>query len=215
MWPNLYTIRGEAIRFVMPYVESLNKVIALEPEWIILGHPYPVQGKEKIKMDLTRTRDAVLYVHDATVKGMNEGKDVYTLMREISLPPELELTQGYGKVPWGVRSIWEAYAGWFHYDSTTSLYSVPPRSVYPKVVEMAGGANAISAPAADLVAAGQPIEALHLIDMALAAEPGNSAALEVQLRALQVLLERSSYVNFYEVGWLQHKIRQTKELLNE
>ncbi len=29
-------------------------------------------------------RGAVAYVHDETTKGMNEGKDVYTLMREIN-----------------------------------------------------------------------------------------------------------------------------------
>ena len=47
--------------------------------------------------------------HDQTVAGMNAGKDVYTLMREITLPPELDVGQGYGKVSWSVRAIWENY----------------------------------------------------------------------------------------------------------
>ena len=67
------------------------------------------------------------YVNDATVAGMNEGKDVYTLMREIQLPDELAVGEGYGKVSWGVRSIWEGYAGWFHARSTTELYPVATR----------------------------------------------------------------------------------------
>jgi len=199
----------------MPYVASLNRVIALEPEIFVFGHLYPIRGKDKIKEDLTRTRDAVLYVHDATVKGMNEGKDVYTLMREISLPPGLNLTQGYGKVSWCVRAIWEDYAGWIHYDSTASLYPVPARSVYPEVAEMAGGADAVGMRAADRVAVGEPVEAIHLVDIALAADPRNSTALKARLQALQVLLERSGYENFYEVGWLQYWIRETKKMLEE
>ena len=47
-------------------------------------------------------------MHDETVKGMNAGKDVHTLMAEIELPPELDVGQGYGKVSWSLRAIWEA-----------------------------------------------------------------------------------------------------------
>ena len=43
-------------------------------------------------------RGAVLHVHDAVVAAMNAGRDVYAVMREISLPPELEVGEGYGKV---------------------------------------------------------------------------------------------------------------------
>ena len=64
------------------------------------------------------------YVHDATIAGMNAGKTVYQLMEEIALPPELALSQAHGRVSWAVKSIWEYYATWFHFDSTTELYSI-------------------------------------------------------------------------------------------
>src|ERR1700712_2890895 len=60
-------------------------------------------------------------------------------LRVITLPPELALPQVHGKVPWIVRSIWEEHVGWFRYESTTELYDVPPSSVWPDVVEVAGG----------------------------------------------------------------------------
>ena len=34
---------------------------------------------------------------------MNAGKGIYTLMKEITLPDELYVGQGYGKVSWAVR----------------------------------------------------------------------------------------------------------------
>ena len=86
-------------------------MIDLEPEILCTGHFDPIEGRDTIRTELTRVRDAVQYVNDATVAGMNEGKDVFTLMRDIRLPDELAVGEGYGKVSWGVRSIWEGYAG--------------------------------------------------------------------------------------------------------
>jgi alkyl sulfatase BDS1-like metallo-beta-lactamase superfamily hydrolase len=213
MFPNLYTLRGEKIRFALPYIASLEQVLALAPEIIIPSHFEPIIGKERIARDVTRMRDAVRYVHDATVKGMNDGKDLYTLMREIQLPPELQLSTAHGKVSWGVRAIWEGYAGWFHFDSTTALYPVAPSSVYPEIVELAGGTDALGGRAAARIAAGQPVEALQLVEIALASDPENQSALQARLDALQLLLEQSGGKNHHEVLWLRHRIALTEELL--
>ena len=40
-------------------------------------------------------------------KGMNDGKDVFTLMREIKLPENLNVGEGYGKLTWSIRGIYE------------------------------------------------------------------------------------------------------------
>ncbi|MGE4649410.1 MAG: MBL fold metallo-hydrolase, partial [Myxococcota bacterium] len=116
MVPNLYTVRGEKIREPLGYVAALDRLIALEPSMLLPAHFDPVRGKEYIAKTLEVTRDGVQYVYDETVKGMNEGKSVYQLMREIRLPPELEISQGHGKVSWNVRAIWELLAGWFYYE---------------------------------------------------------------------------------------------------
>jgi alkyl sulfatase BDS1-like metallo-beta-lactamase superfamily hydrolase len=212
MWPNLYTIRGEKTRFAMPYVESLDKVLALEPEMIVPSHFEPIVGKERIRQDVTRMRDAVLYVHDATVEGMNDGKDVHTLMREIQLPPELALSEGHGKVSWGVRTIWESYSGWFH-DETVQLYAVEPSTVWAEIVEMAGGPQAVATRARARLDAGRPVEALHLVAMSLEADPNDRTSLEVRLAALQELMRLGGGVNHSEVYWLKHRIAATEEAL--
>ena len=53
---------------------------------------------------------------------MNDGKDVWTAMREIALPDELAVGEAYGRLDWSARAIWESYAGWFHQHSTLDLY---------------------------------------------------------------------------------------------
>jgi alkyl sulfatase BDS1-like metallo-beta-lactamase superfamily hydrolase len=213
MWPNLTSIRGERHRFVVPYIESLNKVLELGPEIIVPSHFYPVFGKDTIREEVIRTRDAVTYVHDAVVQGINADKDVYTLMREIKLPPELQISEGHGKVSWGVRSIWEGYNGWFHMKSATEMYPVPASDVYPDLVQAAGGPEAVAQLARKKLSEGKAVEALHLCDAALAAAPDNESALRAQLAAFEALLEESNDENHYEVFWLRDLVARSRETL--
>jgi alkyl sulfatase BDS1-like metallo-beta-lactamase superfamily hydrolase len=168
-FPNLVTIRGDRYRDALRFIESLDRVLALEPDLLLVGHHHPVAGRDLIRAELLRLRGAVQYVHDETVRSMNAGKDVWTLMREIKLPTELEVGEGYGKVSWCVRAIWETYAGWFHHHSTTELYAVPPWSVHSDLVELAGGADAVVTRAREKLETGAPLEAIHLAEVALAA----------------------------------------------
>ena len=120
----------------------MQVVLDLGAETILYGHHQPVEGRELIATELTVLRDAILYVHDETVKGMNAGTDLPALMAQIQLPPELEVGEGYGKVSWSVRAIWENYAGWFKHESTTELYTLPRSAVNADLIELAGGAQA-------------------------------------------------------------------------
>ena len=213
MWPNLYTLRGEKMRFAAEYIESLDRVIALEPELLVPSHFEPIAGAAEIRAGLQRIRDAVAYVHDAVVDGMNAGRTMYELMRDIQLPADLQLTEAHGKVSWVVRSIWEGYAGWFHLASTTELYPVPASTMYAELAELSGGPDVLAARAAGHVQAGRPVQALHLVEVALAADADHRAALEARLGALELLLERAAGVNFYEVRWLSHRIALTRQQL--
>ena len=215
-FPNLFTLRGENLRDAFATTEAIDRVLALEPEVLLTGHHgqfrspqagpnEALAGREAIRDTLTRTRDAIRYVHDATVAGMNEGKDLWTLMREIELPPELAISQVYGRVPWGVRAVYEYYTGWFRYESTTELFEVPPRDVYPDVAALAGS-DALVARAEEHLSADRPLEALHLCEIALAGEPEHAAAAAARRRALQRILETRGETNFQLRGWLRSRI---------
>ena len=213
MWPNLYTLRGEKMRFAAEYIQTLDRLIALEPEILVPSHFEPIEGAAEVRAGLQRIRDAVAYVHDAVVDGMNSGRTVHELMRDIQLPANLQLTEAHGKVSWVVRSIWEGYAGWFYLDSTTELYPLPVSDMYSELAELSGGPDVLARRAAEHVQAGRPVEALHLVDVALAADAEHRASLEARLAALELLLESAAGVNFYEVRWLTHRIALTRQQL--
>ncbi|RLB45591.1 MAG: MBL fold metallo-hydrolase, partial [Deltaproteobacteria bacterium] len=170
-----------------------------------------ITGKDTIREELTRLRDAVRYVHDETVRGMNHGKDIHTLMRDIQLPPELEVGEGYGKVSWSVRAIWENYAGWFHHSSTTELYPVPAKSVHGDLAELAGGVDAVVQRAQEKLSSGVPLEAIHLAEIALTAAPTNVGALEAMVAAHEQL-ERESE-NFWLTQWLRKQLGELRSTL--
>ena len=211
--PNLYTIRGDKYRSGLAYAHSLDRVLALEPEVLITGHGEPVRGAKQIQRSVRQVRDATTYVRDRTIEGMNAGADLWTLMREISLPPELDVPQGHGKVPWMVRATWEEHVGWFRFDSTTELYDVPPSAVWQELTELAGGTAVLTDRASAHLDAGRPLHALHLTDMVLVQDPTAAEALAVKVRALGQLLDASQRENFSEVRWLEAEIRDTQAAL--
>lgn len=206
-FPNLVTIRGDRYRDALTCAAAAQTVLDLNAEMILYGHHGPVVGAELIRSELIAYRDAIHYVHDAVVGGMNEGADVYTLMQEIELPAECELGQGYGKVSWGVRAIWENYAGWFHHSSTTELYSIPTSAINQDLVELAG-VDALVELAGQKIQEKKLEQALHLLDIVLSVEPMQSEALALAIEAHELLLADAD--NFWLCGWLENRIKILK-----
>ena len=204
-FPNLVTIRGDRYRDALTVAAAVQVVLDLGAETILYGHHQPVEGRELIATELTVLRDAILYVHDETVKGMNAGTDLPALMAQIQLPPELEVGEGYGKVSWSVRAIWENYAGWFKHESTTELYTLPRSAVNADLIELAGGAQAIIARAQEKLDQQRYVEALHLLDIVLPAQEQVPDALRAAIAAHEGLLQGSA--NFWLSSWLKNQIK--------
>ncbi len=214
-FPNIFTMRGEKIRKPIEYIASLNKLMALHPEIVVPSHLDPTYGAQQIQTDMLRIRDAVQYVHDQTVAGMNAGKTMEQLMREIKLPSELQLLQNHGRVDWAVKSIWEYYATWFHFDSTTELYPVPARAVYADLAAIIDP-DTLFALAESYLDQEQPVKALHIVEIILANNSADVAALGLREQALQALLarEENGLKNDYLIYWLQARLTDTRDLLD-
>lgn len=210
--PFLNTLRGDKPRLVRNYLKNVEKVRDLGAEMVITGHGEPIAGKERIKADLDRMYAAVSYVRDYTLDGMKAGKTVHRLMREFAFPDDLRIGEFHGKASWAVKSIWREYSGWLHYeDGTTELYGVPRSSVYGDIAELAGGADKLAERAKEKLAAGRPLEALHLTDIALGANPDEPAALAVKLQASRLLLDQSGGQNLSETMWLRSEIAEVEQ----
>lgn len=204
--PNLNTMRGDKPRRALEFIDAVKRLRALRPAQILTGHE-DIRGEEFIAGELTRIIDAVQWVHDRTIEGMNDGVDLRTLMHDIRTPPHLTLTEEYGRVAWNVRAIWHEYTGWFDPSrGTTELYHVAPSAVAPALAELSGGVSRIVEKARDFIAAEQPLEALHLLDIALAAEPDSRDAKDAAVAAHELLLQQTGGSNLWESRWISAQI---------
>ena len=206
--PFLCTLRGDKLRMVWNYIASMTKLRDLGAELVITGHGEPIRGAATIRADIDRMIGAVSWIRDYTHEGMKAGKTVHELMRDVALPEPLKIGEFHGKVAWAVKTIWEEYAGWFHYeDGTTELYAVPRSAVDADLVALAG-ADALTARARAHVEGGRPLEAVHLTDIVLNAEPGHHDAIAVRKIAHEHLLTASGGTNLSETMWLRSEIAE-------
>jgi alkyl sulfatase BDS1-like metallo-beta-lactamase superfamily hydrolase len=193
-FPNLYTIRGTAYRDVMAWVRSLDAMRALHAEHLAPSHTRPVSGAEDVDEILTAYRDAIQYVHDQTIRGMNRGLTPDELVERIELPPHLEshpyLQEFYGTVEWSVRSIYSGTLGWFDGDTAT-LSPASPADRAAGMVELAGGEEALLAATRAAVEEGRTEWAAELASHLIRFDPDLEEAKRLKARALRALGRRS------------------------
>ena len=137
-FPNLNTLRGDRYRFVEPYLESVRTVRALRPESSSPAATTRSSAETSSTPAWPGCTVPWTSSTDQALQGFNAGVDVWTLMEEITLPPELRVGQGYGKVSWAVRTLWESYVGWFKLQSTTELYPDSADRALAELAEAAG-----------------------------------------------------------------------------
>jgi alkyl sulfatase BDS1-like metallo-beta-lactamase superfamily hydrolase len=206
-FPNIFTMRGEKVRKPIEYIASLNTLLALEPEIILPSHLAPIRGAQNIAADIRKIRDAVQYVHDETVASMNAGYSLETVMAEITLPEDLTLSQSHGKVSWAVKSIWEYYATWFHFDRTSELYPTSQRAILADV------ANLIDLDAAQLqvrayLNEAEPEKALLLLEL-LEGSPASETLRALRIQTLLQLKQQAELLaNDYELYWLDSELEK-------
>lgn len=215
-FPNLYAVRGTPYRDVRGWVESLDKMIAEEPEFLVPSHTRPVVGKDLIAQTLTDYRDAIKYVYDQTIEGMNSGKTEDELAAAIQLPDNLAskpyLHQYYGTVPWSVRSIFVGHLGWFD-GNATNLFPLAPAEEARRMVDLAGGEEALLAKANAAHDSGDHQWAAQLCDHLLALDPDNKDVRKLKGEALVALADTQISANgrnYYMTSGTQHGAKPTK-----
>lgn len=189
-FPNLYAIRGTPNRSVRLWAKSLGKLADHDAVALVGGHTNPVLGANEVKQILNDYRDAVQFIHDKTVEGMNKGLTPDELVEYVQLPERLAgkdyLQPFYGHPEWGVRSVFSGYLGWFD-GNPTNLFRLSPKSEAVRVVKLAGGTNKLLKAATDALATDDNQWAAQLADHLLAINKDNSVARQIRADALTKL----------------------------
>lgn len=197
-FPNLYAIRGTGSRDTLQWVQSLDKMRALRPEYLVPSHTRPITGADTIFETLTDYRDAIQFVHDQTVRAMNQGLTPGEIVERVKLPPHLAekpyLQEFYGRVDWSVRSIFAGYLGWFD-GNASGLVPLSDQERATRVVALAGGREKLIESAQQAARERDHQWALELSDYALSLDPSDAEARIIRGNALRALGESQVSAN--------------------
>jgi alkyl sulfatase BDS1-like metallo-beta-lactamase superfamily hydrolase len=190
---NSHTLRGAEVRDALGWSKYLNEAIELfadRSEVLFHGHHWPTWGRDELAEMLRRHRDLYRYLHDQTLRLMNNGLTPTEIAAEIELPPELAETWScrgyYGTVSHNVRAVYQRYLGFFD-GVPAHLDPLPPVEAGRRYVELAGGAEAALAAAREALERGDARWAAELAHHVVFAEPQNGEAAELEAEALERL----------------------------
>ena len=197
-FPNLYTIRGTPYRSLQQWYRSIDAMRDRRPEYLIPSHSRPIVGEDRVETVLRDYRDAIQFVHDQAIRGINGGMTPDELAEHITLPPHLAnalyLQPFYGRVSWSVRSVFAGELGWFDGDSA----HIDPltRSEEARLLaRLAGGEEALRKHARAVLENGDYRAALHLSGHLVRLDPNDRDAKDIRVRALVALGEREKNPN--------------------
>lgn len=165
-FPNIHTLRGASFRDPLAWVESIDRMRSLHPEYVVPSHGEPVSGAAKVEEVLRNYRDGIQFVHDQTIRYMNKGLTPDELVAAVKLPAHLAnyapyLREYYGTVKHSVREIYVGYLGWFEGDPV-ALDPTPPAESARRHVMLMGGRDRVLDEAKQAMDAGDPQWAAEL-----------------------------------------------------
>jgi len=206
---NLLTPRGALIRDGFAWARSLDDTLDLfgdQADILFTTHLWPRFGKEKIKKYLEKQMDMYKYIHDQTVRLMNQGYTMTECAEKIQLPQSLAgewfNRNFYGTVNFNVKAVYQRYLGWFD-GNPAHLHPLPPEEAGRKYVEFMGGSAAVLTKAKQAMQKGEYRWVAEVVNHVIFAEPENRDARELQADVLEQLgyqAESPIWRNFYLTG---------------
>ena len=197
-FPNLYTIRGTPYRDLVGWVNSIDMMRYLGPEYLIPSHTRPIVGKEKINTLLTTYRDAIQFVHDQTVRLMNLGLDPNEIAEQLVLPKHLGdspyLKEFYGTPAWSAKNVFSGYLGWFDGNPST-LKPLPLKDEAEKMIQLSGDWDSLFKVAEDAFLTDDFQWSLQLTDYLLRSRPDDQKTKLLRQSALEGLGSQESNPN--------------------
>ena len=144
---NILTIRGAVVRDAHAWAHYITETIDLwgaDLEVVFASHHWPTWDRDRAVEFLAQQRDLYLYLHDQTLRMINQGYLGAEIAELLELPPALEAawhTHGYyGSVSHNVKAIYQRYLGWYD-GNPANLWPHPPVEAARRYVEAMGGAD--------------------------------------------------------------------------
>src|SRR6267154_927231 len=206
---NLLPFRGTVVRDANRWSQYLNAALdqfGADAQVLIAQHEWPVWGNERVQARLASQRDLYKYVHDQTIRMMNQGLGPTEIAETLTMPPGLEndwSARGYyGTLSHNSKSVYQRYVGWYDGNPAT-LNRLPRVEEAKKYLEYMGGSAAVIARARNDFKAGRYRWVAEVMDQVVFADPSNKEARSLAADAFEqlgYLAESATWRNAYLLG---------------
>ncbi|HEV7361274.1 MAG TPA: alkyl sulfatase dimerization domain-containing protein [Mycobacterium sp.] len=206
---NLLTLRGALVRDPHAWSGYLTEAIdafAGRADVVFASHHWPTWGRESIVEFLSLQRDLYAYLHDQTLRLLNQGYTGVEIAEMFQMPPALERawhTHGYyGSVSHNVKAVYQRYMGWFD-GNPGRLWPHPPEALAPRYVDAMGGIDRVVELAKTAFDSGDFRWAATLLDHAIFTASDHAAARALYADVLEQLAygaENATWRNFFMSG---------------
>lgn len=206
---NLLPLRGAVVRDANRWSQYLNAALeqfGADAQVVIDQHTWPVWDNERVRAYLANHRDLYKYVHDQTIRMMNQGLGPTEIAEALTMPPGLEndwsVRGYYGTLSHDSKAVYQRYVGWYDGNPAT-LNRLPRVEEAQKYLEYMGGSAAVIARARDDFKAGHYRWVAEVMDQVVFAEPSNKEARSLAADAFEqlgYLAESATWRNAYLLG---------------
>ncbi len=206
---NLLTLRGALVRDPHGWSGYLTEAIdafADRTDVVFASHHWPTWGYDRIVEFLSLQRDLYAYLHDQTLRQINQGHTGIEIAENFQMPPALHAawhTHGYyGSVSHNVKAVYQRYMGWFD-GNPARLWQHPPEAIAPRYVEAMGGIDRVVEIAQAAFVDGDYRWAATLLDHAIFTDAEHPAARDLYADTLEQLAygaENATWRNFFLAG---------------
>jgi alkyl sulfatase BDS1-like metallo-beta-lactamase superfamily hydrolase len=219
---NILTLRGAVVRDARVWSRYLSEAVVLfseESDVAFASHHWPTWGQKHIITFLSEQRDLYAYLHDQTLRMINQGLTGLEIAEDFVLPLKLQQrwhARGYyGSISHNVKAIYQRYMGWFD-GNPAHLWEHPPVQAAKRYVECIGGLDSVILKAKSYAQQGDLRFACTLLNHAVFAEPSSSNAREALASVYDRLAfgsENGPWRNFYLTGAQELRHGENKALV--
>lgn len=206
---NLLTLRGALVRDPHGWAGYLTEAIDTfsgRADVVFASHHWPTWGRDNIVEYLSLQRDLYAYLHDQTLRQLNQGYTGIEIAETFQMPPALEKawhTHGYyGSVSHNVKAVYQRYMGWFD-GNPGRLWQHPPAASASRYVAAMGGIDRVVELAQTAFDEGDFRWAVTLLDHVIFTDENHAAARDLYADALEQLAygaENAVWRNFFLSG---------------
>jgi alkyl sulfatase BDS1-like metallo-beta-lactamase superfamily hydrolase len=179
---NVLSPRGVEVRDAKGWADDISEAIHLFGEGtdaVMISHGWPRFGHGEAIDYLSKQRDAYKYLHDQTVRMMNDGLLPAEIANRLRLPDALErewYNHGYyGSLSFNARAVYQRYLGWYD-GNPVHLQPFEPRDEAQRYVAAMGGRASTYRQAQDAVAKGDDRWASELLNRLVMADATDQEA---------------------------------------